>query len=718
MATSGVLDVPSGLSYRGPSPIAIGRTLGLIVAATGTVVLIGWVFHLPVLSGVVPGWVPMKANTAAGLVLGGLALLLGPSTGPAWARSVRLALGAVVLALGAATVAEYAFGWRLGIDELLVRDVVGPPATEWPGRPSLIAALNFMLVGGALLTLDAGNTWRVRPSEALSLAMGLLAFVALEGYVFGKESLYYVPAFTALSLHTAIAFVALSVGLFVIRPTVGLMGSITADGIGGATLRRLLPISLVVPLVLGWGRLQGERAGYFDALTGLALVVTAMAACLMLLAFVSIAPLAAVEARNRVAEQIASERIRRLNRVYAVLSHINHAIVRERSLSAVFDHTCRIAVDQGGFSAAWVALAPATPGAPLTIAARRRRSRTRRRVARRRRRSRIRLEPAGPRPRRRPVDHRQWRRDRRPSARRLSAARGTGRRTRLSRRRLLPAAVGRCDFRRARPELAGAGVVRRRRDASARGNGHGRRLRHGRQPRRGRAGPSHGGAARVTGAARARCPRRQRRALGVEPGLDRGLLLVAVEASARLRRRRDPGRLRGVAQPAPSRGRRARHRRPRRIPARPGAAPRDRIPLPAQGRHLSPHAGPRDGAARRPRQPGRAPRRARRRHPPHRAAGAVPPGAEDGEPGPPRRRHRPRLQQPADDHQRHRRSGPAAVGGCRGARRRLAQRPRRRRARARPSPASSSRSAASRCCRSRCSIPTRCSAASRACCAG
>ena len=128
--------------------------------------------------------------------------------------------------------------------------------------------------------------------------------------MFGANSLYHVPGFSTLAPHTALCFVALAVGVFVIRPTVGLMRNITADGIGGATLRRMLPISLILPLAIGWARLQGERAGYFDALTGLAIVVAAMAASLMLLAFVTIAPLAAVEARNRAAEEVATERIR------------------------------------------------------------------------------------------------------------------------------------------------------------------------------------------------------------------------------------------------------------------------------------------------------------------------------------------------------------------------------------------------------------------------
>ncbi len=353
MATSAVFDGLSGLSYRGPSPVTIGRGLGVAVALIGAAVLVGWAVRLELLTSLGPGRVPMPANTAAGLTLSGLALLIAPLD-VRWARPARWALGGAVLALGAATLADHA---------------IGGASTPWPGRPSAIAAVNFVLVGAALLLLDSGSGWRVRPSEALSLAMGFLAFVALEGYVFGRESLYSVPAFSTVALHTVLAFVALSIGVFVIRPQSGLMASITADGIGGATLRRLLPISLIVPLVIGWGRLQGERAGYFDAITGLALVVTSMAACLMLLAFVSIAPLASVEARTRAAEQVANDRIRRLNRVHAVLSNINHAIVRERNLSALFERACRIAVDQGGFTAAWVATAPDAGAGPLTIAA-------------------------------------------------------------------------------------------------------------------------------------------------------------------------------------------------------------------------------------------------------------------------------------------------------------------------------------------------------------
>ena len=368
MVSSALIDAPPV-----PSPLAarltkVGSALGIVVAAVGLGVIAGSLLDAPALTSLVPGWISMKANTAIGLLLSGAGLALAVADGNPRARTARLVLGGVVLALGAATVLEHVAGMDLGIDQLFVRGGVAVSSVgARPGRPSLISGVNFALVGAALMWLDTGRGWRIRPAETLALAMALLAFVAIEGYVFGKGSLSYVPAFSTVALHTAMAFVALAAGVLAVRPRVGLMRSVTADGVGGATLRRILPAAIVIPLVLGWLRIEGERAGWFDATSDLALIVAAMAVSLIVVTFVTVAPLAREEARSRTAEHVAAERIRRLNRVYEVLSRIRHAIVRERNLSVLFARTCRIAVEQGGFSAAWIALAGA--GEPLTIAA-------------------------------------------------------------------------------------------------------------------------------------------------------------------------------------------------------------------------------------------------------------------------------------------------------------------------------------------------------------
>ncbi len=68
------------------------------------------------------------------------------------------------------------------------------------------------------------------------------------------------------------------------------------------------------------------------------------------------------------ARKEAEHRVRKLNRVYAVLSDINHTIVRVRDPQSMLEAACRIAVEKGRFQMAWIGLA-VTPHAPLEVTA-------------------------------------------------------------------------------------------------------------------------------------------------------------------------------------------------------------------------------------------------------------------------------------------------------------------------------------------------------------
>jgi PAS domain S-box-containing protein len=52
----------------------------------------------------------------------------------------------------------------------------------------------------------------------------------------------------------------------------------------------------------------------------------------------------------------AEEQLRKLNRIYSLLSDINQAIVRSRVPEELFEKVCNIAVGQGGFGMAWLGL--------------------------------------------------------------------------------------------------------------------------------------------------------------------------------------------------------------------------------------------------------------------------------------------------------------------------------------------------------------------------
>jgi len=54
--------------------------------------------------------------------------------------------------------------------------------------------------------------------------------------------------------------------------------------------------------------------------------------------------------------KLAESQIRKLNRMYLVLSEVNQAIVRIHEPKEMFEKVCRIAVEQGGFAMTWIGL--------------------------------------------------------------------------------------------------------------------------------------------------------------------------------------------------------------------------------------------------------------------------------------------------------------------------------------------------------------------------
>ncbi len=80
------------------------------------------------------------------------------------------------------------------------------------------------------------------------------------------------------------------------------------------------------------------------------------------------APAIYVTMRDVTERKQAADRIRQLNRIYAVLSDINQLIAREREPQTILDGACRIAVENGGFLLAWVGMTNA-PAGRLTLTA-------------------------------------------------------------------------------------------------------------------------------------------------------------------------------------------------------------------------------------------------------------------------------------------------------------------------------------------------------------
>ena len=157
----------------------------LFSIALGCLGLIGWATGNVFLKTVVPGSVPLQQNSAICLVLIGISLYLRkqpPTRGRSSSYSIARALAAIVALVGLLSLGENLFGWNLGIDQLLFW--VGPiDASQLvrPGLMSAISAMDFFLLGLALIFLDRklwGSHW---PVQFLCFASGTAAiYGALE----------------------------------------------------------------------------------------------------------------------------------------------------------------------------------------------------------------------------------------------------------------------------------------------------------------------------------------------------------------------------------------------------------------------------------------------------------------------------------------------------------------------------------------------------------
>lgn len=99
---------------------------GLLATAIGTTVLIGWAIDSPFLKAVNPEFITMKPNTALGLVLLGLALLLHQSF--LRSRTVGLVsyfLACLVAAIGLLSLSQDVLGVGWGIDQFLFPESPG-----------------------------------------------------------------------------------------------------------------------------------------------------------------------------------------------------------------------------------------------------------------------------------------------------------------------------------------------------------------------------------------------------------------------------------------------------------------------------------------------------------------------------------------------------------------------------------------------------------------
>ncbi len=239
-------------------------------------VLLGWALNIESFKRILPTMVAMNPITAVAFILLSISLWLSQSEN-ARQRSFLIAkvCAGLIILIGLLKLSEILFGWTLGVDQILFTDKLVVDPTGQPNHMAPNTALNFLLLGCALLFLDKKPWHGFYISDALILISIFDSLIPIIGYLYGTKLLYGIGHFIPMALPTAIIFLLLGIGVLFARPGRGLTVPVLDKGISGVMVRRLLPAVIGFPIIIGWLRLRGQQLNFYDNELGVALMVVA-----------------------------------------------------------------------------------------------------------------------------------------------------------------------------------------------------------------------------------------------------------------------------------------------------------------------------------------------------------------------------------------------------------------------------------------------------------
>jgi hypothetical protein len=273
---------PHAADRREETLAAVPLWASVVALFVGDIVLAGWLADVDSWKSVLPGSSAMNPLTAFALALSGLSLWLQRDEHRARLEIIGgRACALAVALLATARLAGLLAGWSRGVDTWLFADKLAIGA-DWRVRMSPNTAVVCVLIGAALALLDVTTRRVRRPAQHLALAAVLVSLYAMVAGAFGGQSIYGAAAFKPIALPTAAALFVTGLGIVAARPRGGLIGIAIGDTPGGALARRMIPVGIGVPLLLGGLAVFGQRAGLYDPLTAIALMSVGMAVAIVM----------------------------------------------------------------------------------------------------------------------------------------------------------------------------------------------------------------------------------------------------------------------------------------------------------------------------------------------------------------------------------------------------------------------------------------------------
>lgn len=251
------------------------KRLAVSVFFIALLALGGWQFHIGLLKRVLPDTAAMNPVTALLFLCCSVSFLLLFPPRPGRAKKMNaFILAGLVLTVALLKIAFLLLDMDIHIDRMLFSAQLNEEPL--PNRMAPNTAFSFLLSGLALLALHYETSNGKMPAQYLALAIALLSLMSLLGYFYQAHTFYGMNDYVPMALLSGVCFLFFSAALLLAHPGKGVMREFSTPYAGSIVARRLVPVAILVPAVLGLLRLVGHWRNFYSIESGTVLLMLAI----------------------------------------------------------------------------------------------------------------------------------------------------------------------------------------------------------------------------------------------------------------------------------------------------------------------------------------------------------------------------------------------------------------------------------------------------------
>jgi len=241
-------------------------------SSIGVLVLLGWEFDIEFLKRIVPGFVAMNPLTAISFMLTGtVIILLNKEKSSSEITLVWKFFALLTTLIGVLCLLSNLMGMNGGIDQWFFTEKLNDKLSHIHNRMAPNTAFNFILSGISIFFFKYETKRKHIISQYLILVVALISLLSIIGYIYGVRSFYGVLTYIPMAINTSFCFLLISTSIFLSSSDKGFIAEFTNNYLGSVMARKLIPSIVIIPTLLGFMILYGEKYRLYTSHFGMAL---------------------------------------------------------------------------------------------------------------------------------------------------------------------------------------------------------------------------------------------------------------------------------------------------------------------------------------------------------------------------------------------------------------------------------------------------------------